>query len=239
MSRKILDKNSLAETLWRLEEVRLNFKSADIDEVEEALEWLLSRQGGKGSYGESQKPNCFYAPTKRDIKSMQLPTGEKLTSPASNKHILGEETLRTLVEWKRRSQPETKRAIKFLDRILDTDETGMGKKIKSARESGWFCCGKCTPAFLRTVNVVKSENWEKTLDQGIFKINSWRTPDGRWHRYPFYFTLFMLAEAESPHARTELIYAQPQAEKLIKRYQNKSDRSSRFRAHVLEASLNA
>ena len=239
MPSKVLNKSSLAETLWRLEEVRLNFTSADIDEVDEALEWILSRQGAKNSYGESRKPNCFYAPTKRDIEAMQLPTGEKLTSPASNKHILGEEALRTLVQWKRRSKPETKRGINFLNHILDIEETGMGKKIKSARQSGWFCCGKCAPAFLRTVNVVRTEEWEKTLDNGIKKIKSWRTPDGRWHRYPFFYTLLMLSEAESSQALKEMRYAQPVADKLIKRYQDKTDRTSRFRAHVLEHVLNS
>ncbi|MBI1731024.1 hypothetical protein HY229_00810 [Candidatus Acetothermia bacterium] len=237
MSDKILDEKSLAETLWRLEEVRLGFVPAPAKpDVDAALKWLLSRQAGPGSYRE-RKSASFFAPTASDIESLRLPTGERLTSGASNKHILGEETLRALVLWKKRAEPETRNALAALNEILDENVTRMGLTVTPPRERGYFCCTRCTPAFLRAVSAAKTKGWEETLANGIAGIKKRRSSDGRWRGYPFYYTLLMLSEAESDSARAELKYVRPIAEASLKRYQAKRDRASQFRAYVLQAVL--
>ena len=48
--KEILVSGSLQETLWRLEEVRHGFRAKSQAHVQEALEWVQSRQGLDGSY---------------------------------------------------------------------------------------------------------------------------------------------------------------------------------------------
>jgi hypothetical protein len=88
----ILVVESLAETLWRLEEARQGFRPKSVAQVEKALQWVLSRQGLEGSYMN------LFAATEKDLLGVQLPTGERIGS-AALRHILGEEALRTVLLW--------------------------------------------------------------------------------------------------------------------------------------------
>jgi hypothetical protein len=144
--------DSLAETLWRLEEVRRGFRIKSEVYVGEALDWVLSRQGLRGSYvGE------LFAPTEMELSGgVQLLTGERIVS-GSVRHILGEEALRTAIVWNLDSHPAVARAVKGFHRLLDRGGA------PSARESGFYCCYTCTPAFLRTLTVVKPDNWDSDL----------------------------------------------------------------------------
>ena len=70
---KVLVPYSLQETLWRLEEVRRGFRSKSVAHVQEALQWVLSRQGLKGSYSN------LFMPTNQDlIQGVRLLTGEQI-----------------------------------------------------------------------------------------------------------------------------------------------------------------
>ena len=100
----ILVPESLAETLWRLEEARLGFRPKSMIQVEEALEWVVSRQGLEGSYMN------LFAGTEKDMLGVQLPTGERIES-AALRHILGEEALRATILWKLESSNNVRKAI--------------------------------------------------------------------------------------------------------------------------------
>ncbi|HXX87085.1 MAG TPA: hypothetical protein VEH86_01380, partial [Candidatus Acidoferrum sp.] len=65
----VLAAQSLAETLWRLEEVRQGLRPKSGAQVEKALRWVLSRQGLKGSYMN------LFAPTEKDLLGVKLLTG--------------------------------------------------------------------------------------------------------------------------------------------------------------------
>ena len=91
--------------------------------------------------------------------------------------------------------------------------------------------------FLRTLAVVKPGEWDEILEKGLNRIKEARTPDGRWHGFPFFYTLLTLSEMDTPSARAELRHASKVAEKLLKRYHG-NDRTSRFRRLGLEATLN-
>jgi hypothetical protein len=220
----ILVPESLAETLWRLEEARLGFRPKSVIQVEEALEWVVSRQGLEGSYMN------LFAGTEKDMLGVELPTGERIES-AALRHILGEEALRVTILWNLESSNNVRKAINGFNQLLVRGEN-------SARNSGFYCCYKCTPAFLRTLGVVKPGDWKKTLEKGIQKIKLERTNDGRWHGFPFFYTLLTLSEMDLPSAKAELRYASKLAQKLLGRYQ-KQDRTSRFRMLGLKAAISA
>jgi hypothetical protein len=219
---KILVSDSLQETLWRLEEARYGFRKKSDDTVREALDWILTRQGLPKSYLN------LFAPTDKDfLQGLRLLTGELVRSGAALRHIIGEETLRTAIVWGLRSSPTVKQALEGFDQILE----------RGARKTGTYCCHNCTIAFLRTLAVVKPKEWDEILEKGMNKIRKARTNDGKWHSYPFYYTLLMLSELKTPLAHAELKHANKTAEKLLQRYRG-DDRTSRFRKFALEATLN-
>ena len=219
---KILVSESLQETLWRLEEVRQGFRSKSTADVREALEWVLSRQGLQGSYCN------LFLPTSQDLsQGVRLLTGERLSSSAATRHVLGEEALRTAIVHRMGGSSAVKQALKGFNQILD----------RGAR-SGSYCCYNCTVAFLRALTVVKPNEWNQILEKGVNAIRKARTADGKWHGFPFYYTLLTLSEMETPSARAELKYASRMAERLVERYQS-NNRISRFRKLALEATLNS
>jgi hypothetical protein len=222
---RILVKDSLAETLWRLEEVRRGFRSGTDARLTEALNWVLLRQGLKGAY------RGLFAPTETDLRGVKLVTGELILS-AALRHILGEEALRTVLVWNLGSTSTAKKAKENFVYLL---EKAGGSP---AKETGFFCCHKCAIAFLRTLAVVKPDGWELTLQRGVENIRKKRTSDGRWHGFPFYYTLLALSEIDLPSAKVELRHASALAKKLLNRYQEQ-DRISHFRKLGLEAATTA
>lgn len=220
-TKKILVPESLQETLWRLEEVHQGFRTKSAAHVQEALEWVLTRQGLHGSYFN------LFMPTNQDLsQGVRLLTGERMLSNAGTRHVLGEEALRTVIVWKLRSSSAVKQALK-----------GFNDLLEAGAKSGSWCCYTCTTAFLRTLAVTKPNRWDRILEKGLNRIKKARTADGRWHGFPFYYMLLTLSEMDTPSAQAELRHASKIAERLLKRYRS-DDRISRFRRLALETALN-
>jgi len=221
-SAKILAPQSLQETLWRLEEVRQGFRSKSASQVKEALEWVASRRGLENSY-------CgLFSPTREDLgQGVHLPTGERVKTKVATMHILGEEALRTLIVWKMQSSPKVAEALKGMDLI-----------IERGGKTGSYCCYNCTIAFLRTLAVTKIPRKDEILHRGLSTVKKARTANGRWHGYPYYYTLLSLSEIDTPEAREEKKHARKTAPKLLKRYSG-NDRTSLFRRLALESAADA
>lgn len=219
---RILVPESLQETLWRLEEARLGFRAKSVSAVEEALDWVFTRQGlPKAYFG-------MFEPLSKDLsQGLRLPTGERVLSKVAIRHILSEEALRALIVWKCKSSSALTKAIEGFNDIL-----------KAGGKNGSWCCYTCTIAFLRALAVVKPDNSDAILEKGLGKIKKARTKDGKWHGFPYYYTLLALAEMDTSLARAELRYASTTAGRLLIRYEGK-DRKSRFRKLALEATLKA
>jgi hypothetical protein len=220
--KEILVSGSLQETLWRLEEVRYGFRAKSPAHVQEALEWVQSRQGLEGSYCD------LFMPTSQDLaRGVTLPTGERMQTNAGTRHVLGEEALRTLIVWKLGSSRPVAEALRGFNRILE-----RGGK------TGRYCCYTCTISFLRTLAVTSIDDADRILEKGLSIIKKARTTDGKWRGFPFYYTLLCLSEIESSIARDELEHASQAAERLMKRYK-KNDRISLFRKLALKSAAEA
>jgi len=221
-TKKILVPESLQETLWRLEEVRQGFRNKSATDVQEALQWVLARQGLPGSYSN------LFMPTVQDLtQGAHLLTGERMRSNAGTRHVLGEEALRTVIVWKLGSTSAVTEAVK-----------GFNQIIERGGKSGSYCCHTCTMSFLRTLAVVKPDEREQILEKGLDRIRKARTSDGRWRGFPFYYTLLTLSEIDTTSAHAELRHASKIAGRLLKRYAS-GDRVSRFRRLALEKTLDA
>jgi len=149
-----------------------------------------------------------------------------MQSDVATRHILGEEALRTVIVWKLGSSPAVKQALKGFDDLLE-----------AGGKNGSWCCHTCSIAFLRTLATVEPNKWDRTLENGLNRIKKARTLDGRWHGFPFYYTLLTLSGMDISYARAELRHASKIAERLLKRYHG-DDRTSHFRRLGLEATLN-
>ena len=79
---------------------------------------------------------------------------------------------------------------------------------------------------------------DAVLGEALRRIKRARVGGGKWHGFPYYYTLLALSDMDLPLARTELKYAGKAAEGLIQRNKG-DDRGSRFRRSCLEAALNA
>jgi hypothetical protein len=72
---------------------------------------------------------------------------------------------------------------------------------------------------------------EERLTAGMAALRARRTDDGRWRRFPFYYTLLALSEMNLGPALDEMRYTAP----LLERYVKKKVTDSRFseRRHII------
>lgn len=204
---KIVNPNSLGDTLDRINEVFFYSRSLSKSQRERAAKWIASRQGKPSSYAN------MFAPTKDDLKKgMRLFTGELVRSGAATRHILGEEACRALILLDV-SMGDVKNA-------LSRASLGMMMRLGLSEAgviSGMYCCGKCTCSLWRHLAVGGLEDAERRLIAGMKALRLHRDGDGRWRRFPFYYTLLALSEIDLPGAIEEMRYASKVCERYLKR----------------------
>jgi len=203
---KILVSSSLSQTLDNLNEAFFYNTSLSKSDRIQAAEWIASRRGKPGSYAS------MFAPTEKDFKNdIKLFTGEKVTSRAATGHILGEEACRALILLKPKDA-EVRSALKRAT-------AGILKALNSAGPSsrGFFCCGTCSASLFRHLAVGGLDKNEKRLVNGLKALKSYREGNGRWGRFPFFYTLLALNEIKLKQAIKEMQYAAPVCERYLKR----------------------
>jgi hypothetical protein len=216
----ILDSNSLMNTIDNVNELFLADSSIPEEEGLAVASWIVSRKGEKGAY------RGMFAPTQQDFEhGIRVFTGEILTS-ASARHIMGQESARAA--WLLGKDDPIVRsaydqATKWMSETPDFQNTGT------------YCCGKCSLAFWRHFKVGNFNNQEAMLSKGLSVMKTYRSGDGKWHRFPFFYAIYTLHELELEEARAELIYARPVMEKYLHR--TPKDIYSRRKFTILEKAL--
>ncbi len=202
---KLVKPKSLAETLDAVNEAFFYNRSLPESERERVAKWIAGRQGKPGSYAN------MFAPTTKDYKEgARLFTGEMVRSGAATGHILGEEACRALILL-------DVRATAIRDALHRASVGMIGRLDYPARTDGWYCCGTCTSSYWRHLAVGGLENTERELAAGMKNLKKHRSGDGKWKRYPFYYTLLALSELDFPSAINEMKYAAGVCERLLKR----------------------
>lgn len=69
----------------------------------------------------------------------------------------------------------------------------------------------------RNVAVGGLNDARRRFSAGMKALKKHRDKEGRWGRFPFYYTLLALTEIDGKAARTEKRYAAPLLEKFLKR----------------------
>ncbi len=76
-------------------------------------------------------------------------------------------------------------------------------------------CAHAAIGWLRYLSVTDFPDTQRRLEAGLKVVHGLRDANGRWKDLPFYYTLLMLSEQDSPAARRELRYAAPACERLL------------------------
>ena len=180
---EILDITSLARTLWNLEEARLAGVAPSDLRVESALDWLAERRGEPGSYRK-----CLFAPLPSDFTAGLIsPTGENNSpSRAGVAHVLGEESARAMRLWGR-CDPVQDRTV------WEAIGSRFGYGGPTVEPAGRFCCYRCSVAWWRALAAGQPGGWEQHVSAGIARLRADREANGRYSRFPFYYTLLALS----------------------------------------------
>ena len=216
----ILDTNSLVNTLDNINTSILLGETISPQASLEAARWIASRQGGKGAY------RGMFAPTEADFKQgIHVFTGETLTC-ASARHIMGEEAARAA--WLLSKQDAEVRAA--YERA-----TAWMRVSAESFQDGTFCCGRCTLAFWRHYWVGDFREKDALISRGLQTMKTEHTSDGKWRRFPFYYTIYTLQELDLEAARVELAYAGPAMVRALRT--KREGRFSERRRLILEKAL--
>ena len=201
---RIIDTSSLANTLDSVADSFFNGIPIPHTDQQDAAEWIAGRQGLPGSYAD------MFAPTDNDFADgIRLFTGEKVSSRAGTAHVLGEEACRALLMLDVR--------FASVRKPLERATTGMLKRLQESPSIGMYCCGTCSVALWRHLSAGGLDNCERRLAAGIRELKSHREGNGRWKRFPFYYSLFALSDIDLPAAVREIRYAAPVLERLLNR----------------------
>jgi hypothetical protein len=106
---------------------------------------------------------------------------------------------------------------------VDKAMQGLNSAIKRARSrgidtpDGYYCCSKCSAAYWRNLSSQDSPNSEKLLNSGMRILKASRNGNGKWKRFPFFYTLYALTGIDSRAAIEEMKFAAPVLEKYARR----------------------
>ncbi|MCI0450205.1 MAG: hypothetical protein L0Y79_10565 [Chlorobi bacterium] len=220
----MLNKNSLAETVDNLNEAFFYGNKISKAKANELINWIRTRFGTEYSY------NGSFGITNRDLNSkIYTFTGERLSSLASMRHIMAEETSRVLIQLSKIA----KRKIPELEKSNKNLLEGIKKAESEGKHIGTYCCGPCTVGLWRHMSVGGFGSYSKNLPKGLEVLKSFRDGKGKWGRFPFYYTLLALSEINHRATKREIEYAKPLIERLLYRM-NKNGRYSKRRYDLLQ-----
>lgn len=174
----------------------------------EAAGWLTSRQGLPGSYAG------MFAPTGADYAIGALTfTGEPVETRAGVGHLLSEEACYALNRLGVDTL-EVREALKYSRRGIFYR---MNQTERDGVLSGTHCCGTCTVALWRHLLTTGSNDDRRRLSHGLTALRRHRDGDGRWKRFPYYYTLLALSEIDLSLVREEIDYAARGIERTLRR----------------------
>jgi len=205
----LIDPASLSKTVDSVNAAVFDGRSLGARERSETARWIAARQGLEGAYA-----GTFAGFPVERAQGIALFTGERITS-ASARHILGEESSRTL------------RLLRVRDagvaRALDAADDGLMQCLARAaadpryRNPGLFCCGKCSVGLWRNLLSGGLDRRDERLQRGASHLRTVRDGKQGWRTYPFWYTVLALSEMDSREAKAELRYAAPALERTASR----------------------
>ncbi|HEX9018869.1 MAG TPA: hypothetical protein VF806_06765 [Anaerolineaceae bacterium] len=211
----LIHPESLGETLDSINLALFDHRALSAADRAGAAAWLADRQGLPGAYAG------MFAPTEQDYAFGTLTfTGEPVLSAAGTGHVLGEEACAALFRLGV-DTPETRAALKQA-------RQGIFKRIEQSEAqgqmSGVYCCGTCSVALWRHLSTSGEENDARRLESGLAELRRSRDGEGRWRRFPFYYSLLALTGIDHPSVIAEIQYALTVIERAQRRLEKLAQR---------------
>jgi hypothetical protein len=226
----VLVEESLYETFYRLQEAHYGLRSCTHQQIREALNWLEERQDPRSNRLAFERTDYdrratggYRASSGKYVRLryVKLPTGEGTWNHAV-------QAIRVLLNWEDPAAEVVQRAkTSFLERYPFPGAA-----------PGRFCCARCNAVYQPTLRLVDRERYDDQEPAFMEVLHNDRADGTRWKQHPFYYTILALDEIGTPAARDELFHvARHIRPSLLKRYQGRQDRASRFRKLALETAL--
>ena len=219
---ELVKEDSLGLTLDAINEAL--FFGRDISDAQklESANWIAGRQGLPGSYAD------MFGITDYDRSSGYMVfTGEKIKTRAGTSHILGEEASRALILLDVKDQEVTEALARATEGMMSRLVTQSGEIPQSC---GIYCCGICSVSYWRHLAAGGLCDADIRLEAAMETLSQHRIGDGRWKRFPFYYTLLALTEINNRQVLEERRYAAPICESYLNRKPKEDEISNRRRA---------
>ena len=200
----ILDPTDLAATLDAFNEALFLGQTVPKAEGAKVATWIASRQGLPGSY------RGMPAPTEGNFREpVRVFTGETIGSRAGAAHVLGQEACRALTLI---GGPQTP-----VRDALERSTEWLRGWLAEGREAttGRYCCCRCSVALWRHLAVSDLPGAEACLAAGVNALAARRQDTGRWHGFPFWYTVLALSDVELAGATAEIGHAVPGLERFL------------------------
>lgn len=201
----LVDPKSLAVTLGRINLALLEGENLSRQERKDAASWIASRMDAPGSYRGLPAPTG----TDRHTK-LRLFTGETVGSHAGTGCKLGFEATWALAVLRPKEAPVVRAAESCMDRVIERFAQ------ETARRQGMYCCYSCSCAGWRALGAAPAGQAGDLLKAGLAILRSCRDGKGRWHQFPFWYTLLALNGMDRPDALEEMRYAAPALERAVR-----------------------
>ncbi len=217
----LVDQHSLSKTLDNVNDLVFWGKPIDESERLEASRWIA------GQYEKPRNYRGLFAPTDQDYNNgIRLFTGERITSGAGTAHILSEEAGRALLLLGSDINESVRQTLLSMISVHDQPNQPWGL----------WCCGTCSASLWRHLAAGGGDQQEERMINGLKDLTRCRNDNGRWRKYPFYYTVLSLTEMNVNPAINELRYAGKAIENAWKRSKQKSQYDAR-RKELLERAL--
>jgi hypothetical protein len=112
----------------------------------------------------------------------------------------------------------------------------MSARLEEAEKRGCstavYCCGTCSAGYWRNLANQLFPRAEERLHQGLAQLKQYRTNDGGWRRFPFYYTSLALVEIGPELAKVEIQYAALRWRRILPKLSRATNTLSQRRATV-------
>lgn len=187
-------KGATTDTVRSLELLRLLHVPKTEHCVQKGIAWLLAQHNGATAY----RQGFFDLPEDAThLSGNLLPTGETTTSESSLRHVYGELALAVLLRHGERAANSVQTALAAMRGLISSRYA-----VK-----GFYCCGACTASMWQVYAALPQSTCPRILGDGLDTLKSKRDDEGSWGSFPFYFTLWSLAQLPYAPARREIRYA--------------------------------
>jgi hypothetical protein len=238
-AKTVLVKESLYETIYRLEEAYWGLREFNVSDALRTFTWIRTRV----RYGRDD----VLAKTEYDRSRTRTPPDPRTGKGSREiylKSLTGEQG------WKRsmvlvcsvlkypKLVPNLTEGLRENFMLNDPGPKGRryGRGSEGILARGMYCCQVCTPQYQRALSHAAPALYRKQESKFMRHLKEWRERGGgtRWYRMPFYLTVLALHDIGSKAAKKELTAVARNYRGDPRKKWTGDDRSSRAKAKAAD-----